>query len=221
MSPTSRPVPSTEGAAPPSGQTFVPEVATQNAMAQIAQSRRDLWLLVHELLSPPTREMVDRLRQGRVSAELTAAIEWLADEAARFLPVQMTLDTYVRRARRTTQDQDLQALIQARSVTELRDLPWLPVVLQVGEQCHEEAQAWHSQDHEQAKALRVQEQGLVEEHLADEIPRWAAGVDVSATAMIYRSIARLAVTHLSFETGRDFERTVYGPHSLFQPGNGT
>lgn len=215
------PVPSTEGAAPDSGERFAPERDVQRDLARIADARSTAWALCHDLLAPPDTELADRLRKGEAAEELTLVTAWLGDEAARFLPVQMALDTYARRARRRSVEEDLAELQRGYDVPTLRDLPWRPRLAEVAEQCDREAKAWWSGDHESAKQLRVAERDLVEEHLSPVVPAWAAEVDTSASPMIYRTVARTLVAHLSFETGRDFDRVVYGPDSLLQWGAGS
>lgn len=211
-------MPSTEGAAPDSGRRFVPERDTQREMARIADARGTAWSLCHDLLGAPDEAVASRLREGEAAEELALVTAWLGEESGRFLPVQMALETYARRARRRTLEEDLAELTEGFRLAALRDLAWRSRLAEVAGQCETEARAWWAGDHESAKALRVAERDLVEEHLSPVVPEWAAEVDTSASPMIYRTVARLLVAHLSFETGRDFDRRVYGADSLLQWG---
>lgn len=214
----SRPVPSTEGAAPDSGQRFAPEKDVQRDLARIADARGTAWSLCHDLLGVPDEALATRLRDGAAAEELRLVTAWLGEESVRFMPVQISLETYARRARRRSLAEDLVELERGFTVNALQELAWRTRLAEVAEQCEDEARAWWSQDHETAKALRVAQRDLVEEHLSPVVPVWAAQVDSSASPMIYRTVARLLVAHLSFETGRDFDRVVYGPDSLLQWG---
>lgn len=214
------PVPSTEGAAPDSGERFEPERDTQRSIARIADARSTAWSLCHDLLAEPDEALARRLREGEAAEELSLITAWLGEESSRFLPVQMSLETYARRARRRTVAGDLAELRDGYASAGLADLPWRPVLAELATDCESEARAWWAGDHERAKELRVAELRVVEEHLSPVVPEWGAQVDASTTPMIYRTVARLLVAHLSFETGRDFDRVVYGPDSLLQWGGG-
>lgn len=208
------PVPSTEGAAPDSGERFIPERAVSVRIAQIAGARAHGWRLCAELFSPPLADTVERLRSGELVEELRASIEWLGEEGSRFLPTEMSLDTFARRARRRTPEQDHVALADEHARLWPDGVPWVPVFLDLAALCDREADAWGHGDHEEGKRLRVEQQHLIEAELVDELPNWAGGVDTSTTLILYRTAARHAVAHLSFESGRDFDRVVFGQSSL-------
>lgn len=207
------PVPSTEGAAPDSGERFTPDRGVTAQIQEVAAARAAGWRLCVELFSPPTPDCADRLRSGDLLADLRAAVAWLGPEAERFLPVEMVLDTIVRRSRRRTHGEDLDQFTDAYRTLWPEGVVWLPRFEWMVEVCDEEADAWRRGDHEAAKVLRVGQQEYLEKELVPDFPTWAGGVDVSTTVMLYRIAARFVVTHLSFETGRDFERAIFGSSS--------
>lgn len=216
---SSAPVPSTEGAAPDSGETFVPERKVAVQIAQIAGARAHGWRLCGELLAAPTPELVERLRSGELLEELSTSIAWLGEEAGRFLPSQMALDTFARRSRRRTAEQDLTDLSAEHARLWPEGAPWLDTYAALAASADEEADAWGRGDHTRAKELRVAQQHRIEDELVDELPSWAGGVDTSTTLMLYRTAVRFAVAHLSFESGRDFDAVVFGGSPLVRdPG---
>lgn len=131
---------------------------------------------------------------------------------------RLALETYARRARRRTPDEDLAELTGAHARPELATVPWRPTLQELAERCTREAQAWWAGGHELAKELRVGQRELIEGELTGPVPGWAATIDHGATPMVYRSVARLVVLHLTFESGRDIERAVYGTDLLSWDG---
>lgn len=213
------PVPSTEGAAPDSGLEFTPPPEVCELMRDVAAKRGLGWRICVELFSAPSVESVERLRDGSVLEDLKAAVEWLGDDSARFMPTQMILDTFARRSRRHTLEADLQDISSEYRGLWPEGVPWLAHFEHLAKSCDEEARAWEGQRYEEAKKLRVTQKDYLEENLNDNLPPWAGELDVSTTKMIYRTAARYAVAYLSFESGRDFDRVIFGDSSYLSFDN--
>ena len=110
----------------------------------------------------------------------------------------------------------------ARQLGEKLDIPvvhldklfWRPGWVQVSKEefdkLHREALAWEAGDAELAKELRVQQAALIEGSLVDLIPEWAHQIDYVAKHPYVRMCARLSVSVLTVESGRDFDHTVFG-----------
>ena len=189
------------------------------ALASVARSRADGWRVVVELLRPPGDELVTRLRNGSLVADLRASLDWLGDDAGRFLDTTMTLDTLVRRAARRAHTEDLAALRAeyARLFPEGQVEP-LRLLLDQAGLVEEEAQAWTRGESERAKKLRVEQNARLEAELVDSLPQWCVDLDARAGLMLYKLTPRLLTSYLAVESGRDFDRTVSFEGSLLTFG---
>lgn len=191
-----------------------PDKRTRHGIAQVAGARSHGWSLIADLLSPPGPELVTRLRNAELVSELRLATDWLGEDAGRFLNVFMALDTFARRAARREPEQDLQAIADEyhrlfpggppEEVTRLREMASL---------CDQEAEAWADGDHSLGKELRLRENRMLEDTMLEHLPGWCATLDERTQLMLYRSTARLLTSYLSVESGRDFDRLVFGDDS--------
>ena len=186
-----------------------------DALASVARSRAGGWRVVAELLGPPDDELVTRLRDGSLVADLRRSLAWLEDDAGRFLDTTMTLDTLVRRAARRSPAEDLAALRveHARLFPDGQVEP-LPRLLEQAGLVEEEAQAWARGESDRAKQLRVEQNTRLEAELVDTLPRWCVDLDARAGLMHYKLTPRLLTSYLAVESGRDFDRTVFFEGSL-------
>lgn len=188
---------------------------TMAGIAAVARSRAYGWRLIVELLQPPGGELVTRLRDGSLVAELRKSLEWLGEDAGRFLDSLMTLDTLARRAARRSHDEDLRALRDEhlRLFPEGRVEP-LRMLETQADLADAEAEAWSRGDHERAKGIRVEQNELLEAELVDTLPQWCVDLDSRARLMLYKLTPRLLTSYLAVESGRDFDRTVFFESSL-------
>lgn len=205
MDSSAKPVPSTEGAAPDSGERFVPDSEASARIARIAEARARGWRLAAELLDAPTAEFCERMRSGALVADLDAAVSWLGPEAGRFMPVRVLFETFARRSRTRTAEQDLRALAEDHRRLWPRGIEWAGTLGGLAESAGAESAAWADGDHERAKALRMEQKEIIETRLLAVVPEWAVAADNSQTSMVYRVAARYLVSYLSFESGRDIE----------------
>lgn len=204
------PIPSTEGAAPDSGQTFVPSPDVDMHLADIATDRAAGWRLCTELVSPPTSTFVRRLRDGEIPAMLIRFVAWFGEDSKRFLAPRLNLETFARSSRHRQFDDDVATMSAEYSRLWPDGLEWRGEIRSLIDQIDQEARAWRRGDQTVAKQLRIKEQQHIESALINAIPEWAAQTDVSTTSIVYRTIARILVLYLSFESGRDFDATLYG-----------
>lgn len=191
-----------------------PDRRSLNTVAEIAGARAHGWALIADLLSPPDASLIERLRTGELVDELRQATDWLGDDAGRFLNVFMALDTFARRAARRDPEQDLQAIADEyhrlfpdgppEEVTRLRQMASL---------CDQEAEAWAGGNHPLGKELRMRENRMLEDTMLEHLAGWCATLDERTRLMLYRSTARLLTSYLSVESGRDFDRLVFGDDS--------
>lgn len=189
-----------------------PDRRTRHGIAAIAGARSHGWSLIAEVLAPPGPQLVARLRSGELVEEMRLATSWLGEDAGRFLDSFMSLDVYVRRAARRTEEQDLEDL----RVEYARLFPEAPPAartsaLDMAARCDAEAEAWGTGDHELAKRLRSEQFEVLEADLVDGVPRWCVWVADESRVALYRTVARLVSSYLSIESGRDFDRLHFGP----------
>lgn len=216
---TSEPIPSTEGAAPDSGQTFVPSAEVTQHLANVAADRAAGWRLCAQLVSPPTSALVNRLRDGAIPAELMENVAWIGKETERFLAPRMNFEAFARSARHRSFDDDVAALTAEYARLWPQGLPWLEAIHSLIDLIDREADAWRSGDDAAAKNARVAEQRHMESQLIDTLPAWAATTDVPRTSILYRTVARTVVLYLSFESGRDFDGAIFRRHFPSAPRN--
>lgn len=189
-----------------------PDRRTRHGIAAIAGARSHGWSLIAEVLAPPAPQLVARLRSGELVEEMRLATSWLGEDAGRFLDSFMSLDVYVRRAARRTEEQDLEDL----RVEYARLFPEGPpaarmAALDMAARCDAEAEAWGTGDHELAKRLRSEQFEVLEADLVDSVPRWSVWLADESRVALYRTVARLVSSYLSIESGRDFDRLHFGP----------
>lgn len=192
-------------------ETPSPDAPTRRGIGLVAGARAHGWRLLAELLSPPTTGLVERLRSGELVAELRESTAWLGPDADRFLATYASLDAFARRSRRVSPQEDLDRLSNEyhRLFPEgTADLS--RAVRDMAARCDAEAAAWFRGD-EAARAMRSEQHRLLEATLVDTLPAWCADLDERTRVATYRSVARLATSYLSVESGRDFDRAVFGP----------
>lgn len=187
--------------------TPTPDRRTRHGIAAIAGARSHGWSLIGEVLSPPSAELVARLRSGEIVEELRLATSWLGEDAGRFLDSFMSLDVYVRRASRRTPEHDLEDLETEYSRLFPDGSPEALAAAQaMAARCDEEADAWGTGDHERAKRLRSEQFEVLEADLIDSVPQWCVWLSEESRVALYRTVARLVSSYLSIESGRDFDR---------------
>lgn len=186
----------------------MPDAPTRRSISRVAGARGHVWRLLADLWAPPTAESVARLRSGELAGELRDATAWLGPDADRFLAPFAALEAFARRARRVPAEEDLDRLRAEHRRLGLDD-PTLVVAMRgMADRCDDEAEAW-ARGQERARSLRAEQHRVLESVLMDELPARCAVVDERAEVMVYRAIARVAVSVLSVESGRDFDRTVF------------
>lgn len=191
--------------------TPFPDLSTRRGIGLIAGARAHGWRLLAELLSPPTPDLVERLRSGELVEEMREATAWLGPDADRFLAAFASLDAFARRSRRVSPQEDLDRLAaEYHRLFPDGTADLLDAVRDMAPRCDAEAQAWFRGD-EAARTMRSEQHRLLEATLVDTLPAWCADLDERTRVMTYRSVARLATSYLSVESGRDFDRAVFGP----------
>ncbi|HLR57299.1 MAG TPA: hypothetical protein VK098_03855 [Beutenbergiaceae bacterium] len=189
---------------------------TARGVAWICRSRAQMWEVLAEVLGEPTDERVDLLRSGELEHRLQEAIEWLGDDAGRFLDTEMMLGLIGRRSKRLEVEADradrrakFAELFGPGAPFEDGHTLLLTRAAELAASCREEAAAWAGENGEEAKALRMAQAKVIEDDLANVIPPWAHDLDEAATHPFGRMCARFTVSVLSIESGRDFESTVF------------
>src|SRR5699024_8903142 len=160
---------------------------TARGVAWICRSRAQMWEVLAEVLGEPTDERVDLLRSGELEVRLQQAIEWLGDDAGRFLDSEMMLGLIGRRSKRIAVEDDLTDRREKFAALFGPDAPFESghtLLMEKGEEmaarCLEEAYAWAAEDSDRAKALRMEQAKLIDEELTPVIPDWAHAVDETA-----------------------------------------
>lgn len=192
-----------------------PEAA--RAVSGICRSRASLWEVLTAVLAEPTPEHVEVLRSGMLHQRLAGAVAWLGPEAKRFTDAELALAMIARRADRTDPE-DMRTDLGRQFAQFFGDgAPFagerrilLDAAAELADSCGLEALAWEAGDAGRAKELRVQQAAIVEERLVDLIPEWAHQIDYVAKHPYVRMCARLSVSVLTVESGRDFDHTVFG-----------
>lgn len=187
------------------------------AVAGICRSRALLWHVLAAVMAEPTAEHVELLRSGELHDRLGRAITWLGPEAKRFTDATLALGMIARRADRTDPEEMRTDLAQQFGQFFGEGAPFaaerlvlLDAAADLADSCRREALAWEAGDAELAKELRVQQAALIEGSLVDLIPEWAHQIDYVAKHPYVRMCARLSVSVLTVESGRDFDHTVFG-----------
>lgn len=201
---------------PPAEEQPELDSKTARGVAWICRSRAQMWDVLVEVLGEPTDERVDLLRSGDLEEHLQAAIEWLGDDAGRFLDTEMMLGLIGRRSKRITVEEDradrrekFAELFGEGAPFEQGHALLMATAAQLAESCRQEAAAWAAEDGDTAKALRMEQAAIIEEELSPVIPEWAHDLDAAATHPFGRMCARFTVSVLSIESGRDFESSVF------------
>lgn len=192
------------------------DAKTARGVAWICRSRAQMWEVLIEVISEPTDARVDLLRSGELEYQLQEAIEWLGDDAGRFLDTEMMLGLIGRRSARIDVASDRED--RREKFTELFG-PGAPFAeghhhllehaSTMAASCRQEAAAWAAEDGDEAKRLRMAQAELIDAELTPVIPDWAHDVDEDASHPFGRMCARFTVSVLSIESGRDFESTVF------------
>lgn len=201
---------------PPAEEQPELDAKTARGVAWICRSRSEMWEVLTEVLGEPTDERVDLLRSGELEGRLQQAIEWLGDDAGRFLDSEMMLGLIGRRSKRIAVEDDradrrekFAALFGPGAPFEDGHTLIMEQSEEMAARCLEESYAWAAEDGDRAKALRMEQARVIDEELTPVIPDWAHDVDETADHPFGRMCARLAVSVLSIESGRDFESTVF------------
>ena len=189
---------------------------TARGVAWICRSRAQMWDVLAEVLGEPTDARVDLLRSGELEHQLQEAIEWLGDDAGRFLDTEMMLGLIGRRSKRLEVEADradrrekfAELFGPGAAFAEGHEL-LLTKAAELAASCREEAAAWARENGGEAKALRMAQAKMIEEDLSSGIPQWAHDLDEAASHPFGRMCARFTVSVLSIESGRDFESTVF------------
>lgn len=201
---------------PPAAEQPELDSATARGVAWICASRAQMWEVLTEVLGEPTPERVDLLRSGELEHRLQAAIEWLGDDAGRFLDTEMMLGLIGRRSKRIEAGADradrrekfAELFGPGARFADGHEL-LLRMAGELAANCRQEGEAWAAEDAERAKALRMEQARLIEEELSGVIPQWAQELDEASPHPFGRMCARFTVSVLSIESGRDFESTVF------------
>lgn len=197
------------------GHSTAPDTATRNGVAAVARVRARGWRVIAELLSEPDGNLVERLRNGDLVGELRESVQWLGDDAGRFMDGFMVLDIFGRRAGRRTVEEELHKL-HAEYVRLFPDGP--PVLIELlremADLAEVEAEAWSRGDYETGKTMRVQQNARLEAEMVDTVPAWCVELDDRASLMLYKLTPRLLTSYLTVESGRDFDRVVFYRGSL-------
>lgn len=219
----------TEPLPPRAADAVVPEVPPEvaDAISEVARDRGDTWQIIHRVLARPDASLVEAIRDGSLLEGLRRSIHWLDDDSVRFLEADATLGVLARRSARIPAQSDLDELEEDFSVLFGPGQDGSPAELDAGrlaiqdaarrmtELCQAESSAWGSGDVQAGKDLRAEQAQLLESELVPGTPGWAHALHADARRPFYRMIARLIVSALSVETGRDFDRTVFaaGPRA--------
>lgn len=183
---------------------------TRQAIRLVAGARAHGWRLVAELVAEPSTELVERLRSGQLAEELRDATQWLGPDADRFLTAYASLEAFARRSRRTTAEADHGRLGEeyARLFPDGTQ-PVVEAASDMAARCDAEADAW-ARDDAAARDLRQAQHQHLERTVLDWLPAWCADVDERAGVALYRTVARVVASYLSVESGRDFDRSLFG-----------
>lgn len=189
---------------------------TARGVSWICRSRAQMWKVLAETVGEPTPERVELLRSGDLEHHLQEAIEWLGDDAGRFLDTEMMLGLIGRRSKRIEFDDDLadrqekfNELFGPGAPFEQGHTLLMETAAELEASCRDEAAAWAAEDGDRAKALRMEQARVIEEDLSEVIPGWAHDLDEAASHPFGRMCARFTVSVLSIESGRDFESSVF------------
>lgn len=82
--------------------------------------------------------------------------------------------------------------------------------------CRKEGQAWHSQERDVAKELRLAQRAFLQGHLSQWWPAFAARLAEAVTDGIYRFAAEFGTEYLALETGEAYAdglTEVFPPHA--------
>lgn len=189
---------------------------TARGVSWICRSRAKMWDVLAEVMGEPTDERVDLLRSGELEYHLQEAIEWLGEDAGRFLDTEMMLGLIGRRSKRVDVEADradrrekFNELFGEGAPFEAGHRLLMEKAGELAASCRREGEAWAAEDADEAKALRMEQAKVIEEELSTVIPQWAHDLDEAATHPFGRMCARFTVSVLSIESGRDFESTVF------------
>ncbi len=189
---------------------------TARGVAWICRSRAKMWDVLAEVLGEPTNERVDLIRSGDLEYHLQESIEWLGDDAGRFLDTEMLLGLIGRRSKRIDVEADRADMRKKFDELFGEGAPFagghallLETAAELAASCREEATAWAEERGDDAKALRMEQAKIIDERLTPVIPEWAHDLDEAAGHPFGRMCARFTVSVLTIESGRDFESTVF------------
>lgn len=179
-------------------------------VSQTASDRARAWDAVAEVLSPPDAALVERLRSGALVQVWRQGSSWLGDDTHMLTAELMSLDVYARGAVRRGADDDLADLRTGYDTLVAPGAHLVTGLREVAALCREEAQAWSAGRVDHAKTLRVDQQDLITDRLATELPELAGRLVREGETNVWRLLGRLTLAILSTETGRDFQRAVLG-----------
>lgn len=214
---------------PRAADAVVPEVPAEvaRAISQVAADRGDTWRIIDRVLARPDVDLVRVIRDGSLLEDLRRSIHWLDEDSVRFLEADATLGVLARRSARIPEQSDLDELGEdfallftpgqdgSRAELDAGRSAIREAARRMTELCEAESSAWGSGDVQAGKDLRAEQAQLLESELVPGTPGWAHALHADARRPFYRMIARLIVSALSVETGRDFDRTVFaaGPRA--------
>lgn len=191
--------------------------STYQQIAQIADDRAAGWRLFAQLFAPPSTALVQQLRSGTWQKRLRVAIAWLNDSTEPFDQAMPVLDMVAHGAGFRQAADDLAVLQRAYEGPVGRATEFTDHFEQMAAFCSDEADAWETENTDEAKQLRVREAEYLEQHLVPTVPAWCVEMDEQTLSQEYRAAARLLAAWLTVESGRDFNSSLF-PHPVFVTG---